>query len=442
MVLSVAIVGGGVGGLTAAIALRRHPGVSVQVYERATEFREIGALIGMAPNGQRTLEKLGVTETLTDEAGWRSPNGVPMCFRHYKTDDLLSQDFHHHVPDRRHQFARMHRAKLQSALLQHLPRDILHLGKRCTGVDVDEHGATVRFDDGTVARADLVVGADGIKSKVRAAFKPDHPLLWSGDAIFRTTFPYELVADLPVAQNSTHYQSPHGWIFATRIGSDEFGVTCSYHVDAVDRTSTAFRDIVWDVPAAVDDIRPVFRDFVAPIPAIIDRIPEGSLRRYANIVGAALDQWTFRDRVVLLGDAAHTHGGAFAAGASLAIDDAYTLYLAVRAVFAEAVPVAEPVDAAHIGRALQLYEAARRPHAARMLALVHAERAKALARDEKARLTGQPGETDEEFRQRWAARRDAVWLNEHDAEAAFRDVLEAQTQGAKKAQSNGTTEGH
>ena len=73
--------GGGVGGLTAAIALRRHPGVDIHVYERAAEFKEIGALLGLAPNGLRTLEKLGVEDILGDEVGWRSPGGIPMSFR-------------------------------------------------------------------------------------------------------------------------------------------------------------------------------------------------------------------------------------------------------------------------------------------------------------------------------------------------------------------------
>lgn len=84
--------------------------------------------------------------------------------RHYSTNDILSQDLNHHVPDRRHHFARMHRAKLQQALLKHLPNSVLHVGKKTASVETDEHGATVRFEDGTCARADIVIGADGIRS--------------------------------------------------------------------------------------------------------------------------------------------------------------------------------------------------------------------------------------------------------------------------------------
>lgn len=81
MVLSIAIIGGGVGGLTTALALRQHLSLDVQVYERATSFREIGAVVGIAPDGPRTLEKLDVDDVLGDAIGWRNPSEIPMIFR-------------------------------------------------------------------------------------------------------------------------------------------------------------------------------------------------------------------------------------------------------------------------------------------------------------------------------------------------------------------------
>lgn len=230
--------------------------------------------------------------------------------------------------------------------------------------------------------------------------------------------------------------------------SDGFGVTCSFRVDQSDpATAARFQDVVWNAPADVDDIRPVFRDFYPPIPAIIDRIPPGTLRRYANVAGEALDRWTFGGgRVVLLGDAAHTHGGAFAAGASLAIDDAYTLYLALQAVLPEAAIDDAPTTPAQIGRALDLYESARRPHAAKVLAKVHADRAAAKLRNDKERERAAAGlgvetedEVDAAFVARFKARGDPVWLNEHDAAAAFREVLKEKTKEWAGVVTNGST---
>ena len=146
------------------------------------------------------------------------------------------------------------------------------------------------------------------------------------------------------------------------------------------------------------------------------------MRRYANVAGRALDKWSFEDRITLLGDAAHTHGGAFAAGAALAIDDAYALSLALDHVFPSGSEVGVgPIDPSHIALALDLYETTRRPHSARVLAIVHENRRKALIR-QKNRANGQP-ESDEEFRSRFANRTDPVWLTEHDVEQAFENVL-------------------
>lgn len=79
--LQVAIIGAGIAGLTAAIALKEHPGVNVQIYDKATELREVGASIALGPNGLRTLEKLGVHNALDDSIAFRNKSGYPMIYR-------------------------------------------------------------------------------------------------------------------------------------------------------------------------------------------------------------------------------------------------------------------------------------------------------------------------------------------------------------------------
>lgn len=125
--------------------------------------------------------------------------------------------------------------------------------------------------------------------------------------------------------------------------------------------------------------------------------------------------------MTLLGDAAHTHGGAFAAGAGLAIDDAYALGRAFDVVFPPSSTLVGKVSPAQIHRVFDLYESTRKPHTDKVLAIVHDNRAKSAARF-KEKFSGHP-ESDEEFRKRLTSRGDPVWLNEHDVEAAFQKVL-------------------
>ena len=79
--LEVAIIGAGIAGLAAAIGLKSHPGVNVEIYERSSELREIGASIALGPNGMRTLERLGVNNALDDAVAFRNKSGFPMIYR-------------------------------------------------------------------------------------------------------------------------------------------------------------------------------------------------------------------------------------------------------------------------------------------------------------------------------------------------------------------------
>jgi salicylate hydroxylase len=163
--LQLAIVGTGIAGLTLAIALRQHPSINVTLYEKATELKEIGASITLGPNGLRTLEKLGLQDCISDLVAYRGPNPISRMYRHWKTNELIGEDFYENVDEPLHYTARFHRGHLQQALLKHVPRDIIHLKKKLVAASVDpREGVTMQFQDGSTATADILVGADGIRS--------------------------------------------------------------------------------------------------------------------------------------------------------------------------------------------------------------------------------------------------------------------------------------
>lgn len=222
--LEIAIAGGGIAGLITAIALLKHPQLSVQVYERAPEFKEIGASIALGPNGLRTLEKLGVENALAEGFAQRQKSDYPMIYRHWKTEEVIDRDVHKTVTNKKHFTARFHRAHLHQALLDNLPQEIIHLNKTTVDVKADpDTGATLYFEDGSTAKADIVIGADGIRSvreastvtvpllikiqAVRKSFVPNHELHWSGWVALRASFEASRLGDLDFPQDATHWVS-------------------------------------------------------------------------------------------------------------------------------------------------------------------------------------------------------------------------------------------
>ncbi|MBO0687223.1 MAG: FAD-dependent monooxygenase, partial [Candidatus Dormibacteraeota bacterium] len=182
--LRIAIVGGGIGGLTTALALR-HQGLVAHVYEQAEEFTEVGAGLGLGLNAVRILDRLGLEEALDSIAA--HIRGYEM--RRWHDGDVIVEA-HREPPPPNLRAHQVHRAEFLNLLVQALDERQLHPGKRC--VHVKDLGDEVRldFEDGSTAVADVVVGADGIHSVVRALHYDDRPL-FSGIAAYRGLIPME-----------------------------------------------------------------------------------------------------------------------------------------------------------------------------------------------------------------------------------------------------------
>ncbi|KAM5355172.1 hypothetical protein ACJ41O_001818 [Fusarium nematophilum] len=412
----VAVAGGGIAGLITAIALLKHPGVSVQVYERAPEFKEIGASIGIGPNGLRSLEKLGVERAFAEGISQRQESDWPMIYRHWKTEEVIDHDVHHTVKTKKHSTARFHRAHLHQALLETLPEGTVHLNKKTVDVKADPGtGATLYFEDGSTAKADIVIGADGIHSVIRKKFVPQHELRWTGWVALRATFEASRLEGVEFSKDAVHWIGHETNFFHSHLGKGLFTIVGGFHADPSDPKAPG-KDAKWDELGSVEEFKELYKNWNPTVRSLIEATPY--VRLFPNFAGAALDTISFSNRVTLVGDAAHTHGGAFAAGGSLAIDDAYALYRALDHVWpASASGSAKPTQE-QIAQIFRIYEATRKPHIDKLLAVVH----KALA-GQKANVERGKTETDEQLRERVLQRMDPWWISEHDVEAAFRDAL-------------------
>src|SRR5262245_10798470 len=205
--LRIAVIGAGIGGLTFAIAARRH-GIDVEIYEQTAELREVGAAVALSANATRFFEQFGLTElgpasalaqsaTADNEAGHhvslasRWSEVSHLVFRDGRSGRLIGK---HEVGDTYRQrfgapYVGIHRADLQAVLSTAAGLERIHLSKRLVEIDDTGRRARLRFDDDTVAEADLVIGADGARSFVRQWMLGYDDALYSGCSGFRGVVP-------------------------------------------------------------------------------------------------------------------------------------------------------------------------------------------------------------------------------------------------------------
>jgi FAD-dependent urate hydroxylase len=308
---TVAIIGAGIGGLTAAIALDRQ-GIPVEVYERAPQLNEVGAGIGLWPNAIRVLDRLGVgghvralavpgTSASARTAAGRRLFGMP--------EDVLHRRYH--APT-----TAIMRADLQLHLAREYGMERIRLGHEFTGCAQAGDRIDVRFANGESTTAGLLVGADGVWSTVRADVFDDGPPTYRGDTAWRGLA--SLTADL----------EPFDDVFETFGRGARFGAfplsgdRVMWFAGAVARAGEK------DGPDPRQELRERFANWHDPIPRLLELSdPERILRN--DIYDRPVPRTWSRGRVVLLGDAAHPMGPDLGQGACQAIEDGETLALAV-----------------------------------------------------------------------------------------------------------------
>jgi len=343
--MHVIIAGGGIGGMAAALALLQH-GHDVDVYEQASELREVGAGIQISPNGNRVLDALGVF----DELASVSCDPERKEFRLWSTGETWPLfDLGPVVIEKYgYPYLTVYRPDLLSALesaVRGLKPDAVHLGARAASFRQDDGGAVLVLADGSEARGDVLVGADGWRSVVRDGLWGDVRPQFSGMVAWRGLIP---MADLP-----EHLQVNLGW---TWIGPGSHAVNYPLHGgDYMNFVATIEgKDWPHEAGSVEGDVEECLADFAGwheDVHTFIRSSPR--LLKWALVRRDPIPQWS-QGRVTLLGDACHATLPFLAQGAVHSLEDGLVLARALSAYD-------DPATA------LQRYEAARIERTSRMV---------------------------------------------------------------------------
>ncbi len=295
----IAIVGGGIGGLTTALALKEF-GFEAEVYEQAPVLLDVGAAIAVWPNALRVLERLGLAETIRQHAGsideirWLDQRGF-----------LINRVS---IP----KSVALHRADLQSTLLHALPPSWIKLGYSLIAYDTRKDKVVARFTDGEEIEADLLIGADGIHSNVRSQLLGDGPPSYRGYTVWRGI---ASAAPDSVSSNTAIEIHGRGQRFGIGpVGNGRLGWWATANATTEQHSS----------PDTQSELLHLFHRWYKPAVQLIEATASNDILTTPAFDRDASSTWGDK-RVTLLGDAIHPTTPNLGQGGCLAMEDAFVL---------------------------------------------------------------------------------------------------------------------
>jgi 2-polyprenyl-6-methoxyphenol hydroxylase-like FAD-dependent oxidoreductase len=314
--MKAAIIGGGIGGLTTAIALQQS-GIDFEIFEAAPELKPVGAGIVMASNAMQVFQRLGIENKIV-AAGFEIHNAC-VVDQSFKTVSEISVKKKITPRFGIGNYA-IHRGQLQQTLLNEIDRDKIKLSKRLVSLIQQSNKVEIKFEDGSTTEADVVIGADGIKSVIRKNIFGEVPLRYSGQTCWRGMTKFSLPANMklnsyemwgkqkgarfgfvPTAQDEVYYFTT---FFTEANGKDEPGQVKKKLLNLY----SAFGNIPTQLIEATAEENIIRSD-------INDFIP--------------IKQW-WKGRVILIGDAAHATTPNLGQGGCQAVEDAFVLAKCLR----------------------------------------------------------------------------------------------------------------
>jgi salicylate hydroxylase len=314
----IAIIGAGIGGLACALALQAR-GINASIYEQSPQLTEIGAAIALSANGTRELQRLGCLPAL--EAASCEP--TELIWRGWRNQDRIAAHPVRKDGAYRSTFGApyfgIHRADLQKLMRAQLRGDVIHLDHRLTELRETEQGVRLDFLHQDSVFADLVIGADGIKSRVRDHVAGPSAIRYSGTSAFRGIVPAVMLPALPDPQAIQFWMGPDAHLLHYAIGPNGNDVNYFAVTEGPNDWPDPNR---WVIEATRQDHLKHFAGWDEAVSEMVGQSHQ--FARWGLFITRPLRHW-HKGRAVLIGDGAHAMVPHHGQGANVSIEDAVTL---------------------------------------------------------------------------------------------------------------------